>query len=191
MSPPFAMEQLTLAAKSLIHAVGQNHSFVSMQIRLPSNYIKGYKTTKWNRNHNCNPFWSSISLSIRTCFLFYFVCYFHVVEYFERLLVLCFTQLVGSSRCLNFDQSRDKTPAFNKVSGQGWWNRIIYVIVHIVSLVAAKTGDSKLLLHLISKRIIGSLAQEEMWSVLYDRKRSVKSPSSTMLFVLFWEGFER
>ena len=32
------------------------------------------------------------------------------------------------------------------------------------------------------------MAQEEIWSVLYDRKRSVKTLSSTMLFVIFWGG---
>ena len=40
------------------------------------------------------------------------------------------------------------------------------------------------------------MAQEEIWSVLYDRKRSDKTLSSTMLFVFFGgggggEGFKR
>ena len=32
------------------------------------------------------------------------------------------------------------------------------------------------------------MAQEEIWSVLYDRKRSVKTLSSTMLFVFCGGG---
>ena len=81
-------------------------------------------------------------------------------------LILYFTQFDDSSRCLSFDKSRDETPAFNKV---GSWNchyvrYCIYILLWTkfgiwkgrnsrLSLVAARTGDSKLLLLLISKRI--------------------------------------
>ena len=55
-----------------------------------------------SKSHNCNPFQSSLSLSIRVS------CFIHCVIYtffscFYQLF-LCFTQFAGGPHCLNFDK---------------------------------------------------------------------------------------
>ena len=55
-----------------------------------------------SKNHNCNPFQSSLSLSIRvSCCIHCVICTFFSCFY---QLFLCFTQFGGGPHCLNFDK---------------------------------------------------------------------------------------
>ena len=55
-----------------------------------------------SKNHNCNPFQSSLSLSIHvSCCIHCVICTFFSCFY---QLFLCFTQFGGGPHCLNFDK---------------------------------------------------------------------------------------
>ena len=141
----------------------------------PKQLYQRLKTTKWNLK-------KTVELAtfqkpqLQSVLIFYKFVHPYVLSFLFNVLfspslifsalILYFTQFDDSSLCLNFDKSRDETPAFNKV---GSWSchYIRYCTYNLLwtkfgiwkgrnsrlSRVAARTGDSKLLVLLISKRI--------------------------------------
>ena len=100
-----------------ITCLWQNHSFVANKCLLSiTSNVTNKKSELWKtvrqtshgfRNHNCNPFQSLSSLSMRVsfCISMLSIPCFHVFSgYF------CFTQFGGGSHCLDFNQFCDTAP---------------------------------------------------------------------------------
>lgn len=128
MSPPFRyMEQLTLAAKLLINdkitALCQcKYASQASTSKVKDNKVELKKTVGLATFQK--PQLQSVLIFykfVHPCVLYFLFNVLFSPSLIFSALILYFTQFVGSSRCLNFDKSRDETPAFNKVWGQGSW----------------------------------------------------------------------